>query len=118
MLKQDGTPDQRFKENKGGGFLNVIMSLAYILVIGVFLYVGWLGFIRLFIGKNSNKNDELAMKLAGIHGLTLIGMLIAGFLTEGSIQDWFIKTTVFGAAWSIIFTIVGSIIYGLLPNNK
>ena len=117
MLKQDGTPDQRFKENKGGGFLGALMSLAYILVIGIFLYIGWLGFIRLFTGKDSDKNDELALKAAGVHSLALVGIFIAGACTEGTTQDWFIETTVLGIVWSIIFIIVGLIFY-LIPISK
>ena len=111
MLKQDGTPDQRFKENKGGGFLGALMSLAYIFVIGIFLYIGWLGFIRLFTSKDSDKNDELAMKLAGIHSLALIGMFITGAFTEGAIQDWFVETTAFSVAWSVILIVVGFICF-------
>jgi hypothetical protein len=118
MLKQDGTPDQRFKENKGGGILGVLMSMVYILIIGIFLYVGWLGFIRAFTGKDSDDNDELAMKLAGIHSLTLIGMFIAGVCTEGAIQDWFIETTAFSVAWSVIFIVVGFICYVFTGDKK
>lgn len=114
MLKQDGTPDKRFKENKGIGAL---MSLAYVLIIGIFLYIGWAGFIRLFTGEESDKNDELAFKAAGIHSLALVGIFIAGVCTEGTTQDWFIETTVLGIVWSIIFIIVGLIFY-LIPVNK
>ena len=118
MLKRDGTPDKRFKENKGGGFLEVLMSLAYVLIIGVFLYVGWLGFIRLFTGKKSGKNDELAFKAASIHILALVGMFITGAFTEGETQTWFIETTALGIVWSIIFIIVGFIFYIFTGNKK
>lgn len=118
MVKQDGTPDKRFKENKGGGILGVLMSMVYILVIGIFLYVGWLGFIRAFTGKDSDENDELAMKLAGIHSLALIGMFIAGVCTEGTTQDWFIENTAFSIAWSVILIVVGFICYIFTSDKK
>jgi hypothetical protein len=118
MLKQDGTPDQRFKENKGGGFLDALMSLVYILIIGILLYVGWSGIIKLFTGKDSDANDELAMKIAGVHSLALIGMFIAGVCTEGAIQDWFIETTAFSVAWSVIFIVVGFICYVFTGDKK
>jgi len=118
MLKQDGTPDKRFKENKGGGFLGILMSLTYILIIGIFLYIGWLGFIKLFADKNHKKKDELAMKLAGIHSLVLIGMFITGAFTEGAVQDWFVEATVYGIVWSVIFTVVGLLCFALTGNKK
>jgi di/tricarboxylate transporter len=118
MLKQDGTPDKRFKENKGGGFLDALMSLVYILIIGILLYVGWSGIIKLFTGKDSDANDELAMKLAGIHSLALIGIFIAGVCTEGETQDWFIEATAYGIAWSIILIIVGLLCFALIDNKE
>jgi len=118
MLKQDGTPDKRFKENKGGGFLGILMSLTYILIIGIFLYIGWLGFIKLFADKNHKKKDELAMKLAGIHSLVLIGMFITGAFTEGETQDWFIEVTAYSIAWSIILIIVGILCFALIGNKE
>jgi len=118
MLKQDGTPDKRFKENKGGGFLDALMSLVYILIIGILLYVGWSGIIKLFTGKDSDANDELAMKLAGIHSLALIGIFIAGVCTEGETQDWFIEATAYGIVWSIILIIVGLLCFALIGNKE
>lgn len=118
MLKQDGTPDKRFKENKGGGILGVLMSMVYILIIGIFLYIGWLGLIKAFTGKDSDKNDELAMKLAGVHSLALIGMFIIGAFTEGTTQDWFIETTAFSVAWSVILIVVGFICFVFTGDKK
>lgn len=118
MVKQDGTPDKRFKENKGGGILGVLMSMVYILIIGIFLYIGWLGLIKVFTGKDSDKNDELAMKLAGVHSLALIGMFIIGAFTEGTTQDWFIETTAFSVAWSVILIVVGFICYVFTGDKK
>ena len=51
------------------------------------------------------------MKLAGIHSLVLIGMFITGAFTEGAIQDWFVETTAFSIAWSVILIVVGFICY-------
>ena len=118
MLKQDGTPDKRFKENKGGGFLDALMSLVYILIIGILLYVGWSGIIKLFTGKDSDANDELAMKIAGVHSLALIGIFIAGVCTEGETQDWFIEATAYSIAWSIILIIVGLLCFALIGNKE
>ena len=118
MLKQDGTPDKRFKENKGGGFLDALMSLVYILIIGILLYVGWSGIIKLFTGKDSDANDELAMKIAGVHSLALIGIFIAGVCTEGETQDWFIEATAYGIVWSIILIIVGLLCFALIDNKE
>ena len=118
MLKQDGTPDKRFKENKGGGFLDALMSLVYILIIGILLYVGWSGIIKLFTGKDSEANDELAMKIAGIHSLALIGIFIAGVCTEGETQDWFIEATAYGIVWSIIFVVVGLLCFALIGDKE
>ena len=118
MVKQDGTPDKRFKENKGGGILGVLMSMVYILIIGIFLYIGWLGLIKVFTGKDSDKNDELAMKLAGVHSLALIGMFIIGAFTEGTTQDWFIETTAFSVAWSVILIVVGFICFVFTGDKK
>jgi len=118
MLKQDGTPDKRFKENKGGGFLDALMSLVYILIIGILLYIGWSGIIKLFTGKDSDANDELAMKIAGVHSLALIGIFIAGVCTEGETQDWFIEATAYGIVWSIIFVVVGLLCYMLIGDKK
>jgi hypothetical protein len=118
MLKQDGTPDKRFKENKGGGFLDALMSLIYILIIGILLYIGWSGIIKLFTGKYSDANDELAMKIAGVHSLALIGIFIAGVCTEGETQDWFIEATAYGIVWSIIFVVVGLLCYMLIGDKE
>jgi hypothetical protein len=118
MLKQDGTPDKRFKENKGGGFLDALMSLVYILIIGILLYVGWNGIIKLFTGKDSEANDELAMKIAGIHSLALIGMFIVGTFTEGETQDWFIEVTAYSIAWSIIFIVIGLLCFVLIGDKE
>ena len=118
MLKQDGTPDKRFKENKGGGFLDALMSLVYILIIGILLYVGWSGIIKLFTGKDSDANDELAMKIAGVHSLALIGMFIAGVCTESETQDWFIEATAYSIAWSVILIIVGLLCFALIDNKE
>lgn len=118
MLKQDGTPDKRFKENKGGGFLDALMSLVYILIIGILLYIGWSGIIKLFTGKDSDANDELAMKIAGVHSLALIGIFIAGVCTEGETQDWFIEATAYGIVWSIIFVVVGLLCYMLIGDKE
>lgn len=118
MLKQDGTPDKRFKENKGGGFLDALMSLVYVLIIGIFLYVGWNGIIKLFTGKSSSANDELAMKIAGVHSLALIGMFIVGAFTEGATQDWFIETTVYSIVWSVILVVVGLLCFVLIDDKK
>jgi DMSO/TMAO reductase YedYZ heme-binding membrane subunit len=105
MYRKDGERDMRFKENKD--WASGLTMLAYILIIGVVLYLGWQGIFKLF---SNRKNDDRPLIVAGIHSLILIIIFVCGFVTDGDTQKWFIGAFVYSIMHSIIFTLIGFVL--------
>lgn len=111
------------RRSNSGGFLGEILSalstILYALLIGLILYIGYYGFLKVFNRRaTTEENENIALKAAGIHSLVLVGIFLKGlFSSSDAAMEFYIEVLGYGILYSLLFVVVGFILHILIEDK-